>query len=113
MDVKDCYSISLRSASSASVIAPAEIILSDQSTDEFELLEDSDEEADDNQIIQDDADGRSQSTTSVSDSVFAHEYDHGRRYHHFRSGVYPFPNDLPEHAKEEALHHLMLEVTVS
>ena len=60
-----------------------------------------------------DDDSSSVSSASVSPSIYAHEYEHCRRYHSYKSGRYPFPNDLPEQRREETLHLMMLEVTVS
>lgn len=52
-------------------------------------------------------------STSVSPSVFEDEVAHGRRYHGYRKGRYPLPNDRREQQREEANHAMMLELTVS
>lgn len=126
---EDQYAVSLRSLSSVLVITPKTSVLSDHSTDEFELIDDSDAEieaastnggngsigasnARERQEDYDD-DSSSVSSASVSPSIYAHEYEHCRRYHSYKSGRYPFPNDLPEQRREETLHLMMLEVTVS
>lgn len=107
----DAKSLALESVSSGWAITPGTSIHTGQSTDEFELVADSDpgNEEDDS----DDVDTRSTSTTSVSSSVYEHEYELGRRYHSFKSGRYPFPNDMAEQNREEVLHAMMLELTVS
>ncbi|POR37496.1 mRNA 3'-end-processing protein YTH1 [Tolypocladium paradoxum] len=50
-------------------------------------------------------------STSVSPSVFEDEVAHGRRYHGYRKGRYPLPNDRREQQREEANHAMMLELT--
>lgn len=50
-------------------------------------------------------------STSVSPSVFD-EITHGRRYHGYKKGLYPLPNDRQEQQREELNHAMMLEVTV-
>ncbi|KAI1500204.1 S-adenosyl-L-methionine-dependent methyltransferase [Biscogniauxia marginata] len=55
--------------------------------------------------------------TSISDSVtigssvYEHSYRNGRRYHRFRHGRYPIPNDETEQNREDMLHAMMLEAT--
>jgi hypothetical protein len=106
-------SISLQSLSSALVITPKSSILSGQSTDEFELIVDSDVEVTDRGDEEGyDGESRSMSSASVSPSIYAHEFEHCRRYHSFKSGRYPLPNDIPEQRREETLHYLALEMNV-
>ncbi|KAG6256334.1 hypothetical protein E4U23_002406 [Claviceps purpurea] len=50
-------------------------------------------------------------STSVTPSAYEDEYAHGRRYHGFRRGRYPLPNDDLEQRREETNHALMLELT--
>jgi hypothetical protein len=50
-------------------------------------------------------------STSISSSVYQHTHQNGRRYHKFRHGRYPFPNDDREQSREEMLHAMMLEAT--
>ncbi|PNY28067.1 mRNA 3'-end-processing protein YTH1 [Tolypocladium capitatum] len=50
-------------------------------------------------------------STSVCPSVFEDEVAHGRRYHGYRKGRYPLPNDRREQQREEANHAMMLELT--
>ncbi|OJJ45189.1 hypothetical protein ASPZODRAFT_152908 [Penicilliopsis zonata CBS 506.65] len=45
-------------------------------------------------------------TTSLSSSVLAHEYKHGRRYHSYHSGSYLFPNDEQEQERLDMVHHI-------
>ncbi|EFQ32026.1 methyltransferase domain-containing protein [Colletotrichum graminicola M1.001] len=56
------------------------------------------------------ADDRTDST-SLNSSVFEHSFRNGRRYHKFRHGRYPIPNDETEQNREDMLHTMMLEVT--
>lgn len=50
------------------------------------------------------------STTSVDHSVLDHFYENGRRYHRFREGLYPFPNDAMEQEREKMLHALTVSL---
>ncbi|KKA23329.1 hypothetical protein T310_2639 [Rasamsonia emersonii CBS 393.64] len=45
-------------------------------------------------------------TTSVTSSVLAHEYKHGRRYHSYHAGSYQFPNDDEEQDRLDMCHHV-------
>ncbi|OJJ49610.1 hypothetical protein ASPZODRAFT_128096 [Penicilliopsis zonata CBS 506.65] len=45
-------------------------------------------------------------STSVSSSVLAHEYKHGRRYHSYQGGSYLFPNDKEEQERLNINHHI-------
>ncbi|KAK1979841.1 methyltransferase domain-containing protein [Colletotrichum cereale] len=56
------------------------------------------------------ADDRTDST-SLTPSVYEHNFLNGRRYHKFRHGIYPIPNDETEQNREDMLHAMMLEVT--
>jgi hypothetical protein len=40
--------------------------------------------------------GLESSTTSLSSSIFAYEYENGRRYHAYKAGTYALPNDETE-----------------
>ncbi|QLI69497.1 Secondary metabolism regulator LAE1 [Metarhizium brunneum] len=51
-------------------------------------------------------------STSVTPSAYEDEVAYGRRYHGFRKGRYPLPNDDLEQRREETNHALMLELTV-
>ncbi|ORY70306.1 S-adenosyl-L-methionine-dependent methyltransferase [Pseudomassariella vexata] len=50
-------------------------------------------------------------STSITSSVYGHSYQNGRRYHKYRHGRYPIPNDETEQNREDMLHAMMLEVT--
>ncbi|KAI1115666.1 S-adenosyl-L-methionine-dependent methyltransferase [Nemania sp. NC0429] len=50
-------------------------------------------------------------SASVDSSIYEHSYHNGRRYHRFRHGRYPIPNDETEQSREEMLHAMMLEAT--
>ncbi|KAK3345792.1 S-adenosyl-L-methionine-dependent methyltransferase [Lasiosphaeria hispida] len=49
--------------------------------------------------------------TSITSSVHRHTFKNGRRYHKFRHGRYPIPNDEREQNREDMLHAMMLEAT--
>lgn len=51
------------------------------------------------------------SSTSISSSILQHSYENGRRYHRYRHGRYPLPNDEAEQNREDMLHAMMLEAT--
>ncbi|KAK3389846.1 methyltransferase [Podospora didyma] len=48
---------------------------------------------------------------SITSSVYAHTWKNGRRYHKFRHGRYPLPNDEREQTREDMLHAMMMEAT--
>lgn len=50
-------------------------------------------------------------TTSITSTVYAHTYEHGRRYHSFKNSRYPVPNDDIEQNREDMKHVMMLELT--
>ncbi|KAI0108965.1 S-adenosyl-L-methionine-dependent methyltransferase [Nemania sp. FL0031] len=50
-------------------------------------------------------------STSVGSSIYQHNFHNGRRYHRFRYGRYPIPNDQTEQDREGLLHAMMLEAT--
>ncbi len=55
-------------------------------------------------------DGCSEST-SLRSSILEHSYANGRRYHRYRHGRYPIPNDEAEQSREDMLHTMMMEAT--
>lgn len=94
----DQFSFSLISTTEGeTVYTPTE-----QGTDEFELLDDENASWE----------AGSSGSTSLTPSVYSYEYEFGRRYHGFKSGRYPLPNDLGEQQREQTRHALMLELTV-
>ncbi|KAG5665310.1 hypothetical protein KAF25_009435 [Fusarium avenaceum] len=54
---------------------------------------------------------RRSSSTSISSSILEHTYENGRRYHRYRHGRYPLPNDEAEQNREDMLHAMVLEAT--
>jgi hypothetical protein len=58
-------------------------------------------------------DAASSASTSVTPSVYEHEFHNGRRYHSYKNGRYPIPNDDVEQGREDMKHAMMLELTVS
>ncbi|KHN99385.1 TAM domain methyltransferase [Metarhizium album ARSEF 1941] len=44
-------------------------------------------------------------STSIRSSITRYEWRHGRRYHAYQSGAYPFPNDEREQDRLDMLHH--------
>ncbi|KAF5646830.1 hypothetical protein F52700_1738 [Fusarium sp. NRRL 52700] len=59
----------------------------------------------------DDASSLRSSSTSINSSILQHSYQNGRRYHRYRHGRYPLPNDEAEQNREDMLHTMMLEAT--
>ncbi len=55
--------------------------------------------------------GSDAGSTSASSSIYAHTYELGRRYHSFRNGRYPIPNDDLEQNREDMKHTMLLELT--
>lgn len=50
------------------------------------------------------------SCTSLSSSVQRYEYKHGRRYHGYHAGSYPFPNDKREQDRLDMIHHVYTRI---
>ena len=48
----------------------------------------------------------SQYSTSLASSVVNYKYENGRRYHSYREGSYPLPNDESEQERLDLLHHI-------
>ncbi|KAG8531007.1 uncharacterized protein KY384_004364 [Bacidia gigantensis] len=46
-------------------------------------------------------------TTSITASIVDYEYENGRRYHSYRAGSYPLPNDEQELDRIDLKHHIM------
>ncbi|KAF5017330.1 hypothetical protein F66182_10759 [Fusarium sp. NRRL 66182] len=51
------------------------------------------------------------SSTSLNTSVYQHAFENGRRYHQYRNGTYPIPNDDAEQNRDDMKHAMMLELT--
>ncbi|CRG91782.1 hypothetical protein PISL3812_08834 [Talaromyces islandicus] len=49
-------------------------------------------------------------SASADSSIYAHTYEHGRRYQTFKNGRYPIPNDDNEQDREDMKHAMMLEL---
>ncbi|EFX03665.1 methyltransferase type 12 [Grosmannia clavigera kw1407] len=47
---------------------------------------------------------------SLTSSVYAHVYENGRRYHMYKQGLYPLPNDDGEYGRESIRHALFLDL---
>lgn len=102
----DIFQSDPRSQSPQSATNPTERLQSPDN-DEFELLEPR------HSIdVEDTTDCASCSSVSVCSSVYEHEVVHGRRYHGYRRGLYPFPNDDVEQQREEIHHAMMLDIAV-
>jgi hypothetical protein len=86
--------------------------MSRQSSDEFELVLDSDDEDSDTGSRTGRFETASCCSTSASPSIFHHEFDHGRRYHSYKSGRYPLPNDIGAQECEALVHHLSRDLMV-
>ncbi|GAW25906.1 putative methyltransferase domain-containing protein [Rosellinia necatrix] len=50
-------------------------------------------------------------SSSMGSSIYQHSFQNGRRYHKYRHGKYPIPNDEHEQNREDMLHAMMLEGT--
>lgn len=46
------------------------------------------------------------STTSLTSSILNYTYENGRRYHGYREGEYPYPNDEKEQDRLDLFHHI-------
>ena len=77
-----------------------------------DMIEAEDGPVDEDEFVAEDWDARASDSTSMTSSVYAHTYEHGRRYHRFRAGRYPIPNDDVEQNRQDMMHALMLELTV-
>ncbi|KAL4946356.1 hypothetical protein BDV06DRAFT_136748 [Aspergillus oleicola] len=58
-----------------------------------------------------DADSAADSSLSFASSVRDYYYENGRRYHAYRYGQYPIPNDQEEQDRLEITHHLFTLLT--
>ncbi|RDW70953.1 hypothetical protein BP6252_07516 [Coleophoma cylindrospora] len=52
------------------------------------------------------ADSIIHSTSSLTSSIVNYTYENGRRYHAFRDGEYPLPNDEKEQDRLDLFHHI-------
>jgi hypothetical protein len=48
---------------------------------------------------------------SIGSSIYRHCYENGRRYHKYRFGRYPVPNDEAEQYRDELKHAMHMEIT--
>ncbi|KAI9148026.1 Secondary metabolism regulator LAE1 [Paramyrothecium foliicola] len=67
------------------------------------------EDVDDDEFDPQEFDLQSAASTSIRSSILEHEYEHGRRYHHYRHGRYPLPNDDAEQGRDNTKHVIHLE----
>ena len=58
-----------------------------------------------------DLDSDSQCWQTVRSSVYRHFWERGRRYHRYRYGRYPIPNDDEEQHRDELKHCMHMEIT--
>ena len=73
---------------------------------------DADEPIDEDEFaISDGYDTRSVGSTSATSTIYAHTFEHGRRYQHFKHGRYPIPNDDDELSREDMKHAMLMELT--
>ncbi|KPM45556.1 hypothetical protein AK830_g945 [Neonectria ditissima] len=70
-----------------------------------------DEEEDEFATSDYDGDTVASGSTSVTSSIYQHAYENGRRYHQYRHGTYPIPNDDAEQNRDDMKHAMMLELT--
>ncbi|KAI1638311.1 S-adenosyl-L-methionine-dependent methyltransferase [Biscogniauxia mediterranea] len=66
---------------------------------------------DDEFVTEDWDDASSSASTSITSSIYAHIYENGRRYHKYKHGRYPIPNDDIEQNREDMKHAMMMEIT--
>ncbi|UNI20534.1 hypothetical protein JDV02_006612 [Purpureocillium takamizusanense] len=52
----------------------------------------------------------SAASTSLRSSILRFEWKHGRRYHSYQSGSYPFPNDEREQDRLDMMHHALFRL---
>lgn len=45
-------------------------------------------------------------SVSIASSVLNYRYENGRRYHAYREGAYPLPNDEKEQNRLDLAHHV-------
>ncbi|KAH8883566.1 S-adenosyl-L-methionine-dependent methyltransferase [Thozetella sp. PMI_491] len=69
------------------------------------------EEPEEDEFEADELDEASVASTSVTSSIYRHHFENGRRYHRYRHGRYPLPNDDTEQGREEMKHALHMELT--
>ncbi|TKA30020.1 hypothetical protein B0A50_02739 [Salinomyces thailandicus] len=70
-----------------------------------------DQSADDTSMLDADSalgDDTASETRSITDSVLGYQYENGRRYHAYRAGTYPMPNDEREQERMDMQHHIYL-----
>lgn len=84
-------------------------LITDQRTDDFELVAAADEDLGDEDELWD---SLSEASTSATPSVCQNEFYQGRRYHGYIKGRYPLPNDESETSMEDLKHHMWLELLV-
>jgi len=58
-----------------------------------------------------DIDLQSEAWQSIDSSVYRHHYENGRRYHKYRYGRYPIPNDDQEQNRDDWKHAMHMELT--
>ncbi|KAI9171811.1 mRNA 3'-end-processing protein YTH1 [Paramyrothecium foliicola] len=95
----DCFSIISTIPDVETIYTPTE---TDQMSDDFEIL--------DQQEQASQWDDTSSCSTSVVSRAYEYEFVHGRRYHGYKAGLYPLPNDLAEQQREDTVHVMMLEL---
>jgi hypothetical protein len=101
-DSTESYSFISDSDLHSTIYTPTE---TDRLTDDFEILSISPDEPNPRWDL------ASTCSTSVLTSAYEHEYAYGRRYHGYKSGRYPMPNDTQEQQREDTIHAMMMELT--
>ncbi|RBR13717.1 uncharacterized protein FIESC28_08077 [Fusarium coffeatum] len=61
---------------------------------------------DDVDSVLDSSTGTSSFMTSLKSSIYNYRFENGRRYHAFREGSYPMPNDEDEQERMDLGHHI-------
>ncbi|KAK4228587.1 Trans-aconitate 2-methyltransferase [Podospora fimiseda] len=80
-----------------------------------EVIEAEPNEPEEDEFLASGWDGSSTSSslasTSITSSIYNHSYENGRRYHSYKYGRYPIPNDDLEQNREDMKHAMMMELT--
>lgn len=92
----------------AAVTPPSDLVAEEDDT--IEAAESS-VDSDEFEPTEWDDEGASNASTSINSSIYAHTYENGRRYHSYKNGRYPIPNDDQEQNREDMKHVMMLEMT--
>jgi len=83
----------------------------DDDNDDGDVIEVEDGAPEEDEFLAEGWDGSSNASTSVTSSIYNHSFENGRRYHAYKYGRYPIPNDDQEQNREDMKHAMMMELT--